>query len=92
MNTGDFENSLRAAGYREIETKQLPADTHNAEHDHSFDVRALVLDGDITLTVAGEARTYREGEIFTMAAGCRHVEDIGAEGVRYRVGRRRAQA
>ena len=29
-----------------------------------------------------------KGEIFTMAAGCEHTEEVGAEGVRYLVGRR----
>lgn len=91
MNVIDFEKLLKAEGYKEIETKQLSAGTHNAAHDHPFDVRALVLGGEITLTVEGSARAYREGEVFTMAAGCRHVEDIGPDGVRYLVGRRRAQ-
>jgi quercetin dioxygenase-like cupin family protein len=51
-------------------------------------VLALVLEGDITLTVQGEARTYRAGDEFSMKAGCAHVEDIGAQGVKYLVGRR----
>lgn len=35
---------------------------------------------------------YGKGEVFTMAAGCRHAEEIGAEGVRYLAGRRRGAA
>ena len=68
------------------------AGTRNAEHAHPFEVRALVLDGQISLSVAGVARSYGKGEVFTMAAGCRHAEEIGAEGVRYLVGRRRVSA
>lgn len=90
MNPDEFEAGLRAEGYGEVQTKQIAASTHNGEHDHPFDVRALVLEGEITLTAEGAARAYRQGDVFTMAAGCRHVEDIGAEGVRYIVGRRRA--
>ncbi len=89
MNPSSFENRLRADGYDEIETKQLAAKTDNATHAHPFDVCALVLDGEITLTVDGAARAYRNGDVFTMAAGCRHAEQIGGEGVRYLVGRRR---
>jgi quercetin dioxygenase-like cupin family protein len=63
---------------------------HNDEHDHPFEVRALVLDGEIALTVGGVKRSYGAGEVFAMAAGCRHAEDVGARGVRYLVGRRRA--
>lgn len=90
MNTTEFERALRAEGYESIETKSVAPGTHNDGHEHPFDVKALVLDGEIALTVADRSRTYRAGDVFTMAAGCRHVEDIGAKGVRYVVGRRRA--
>ena len=90
MDVAGFENQLRAEGFGEIETKSLSPGTHNHAHHHPFDVKALVLDGQITLTVGSEARTYRAGDVFTMASGCDHVEDIGTGGVRYCVGRRRS--
>ena len=88
MDRASFEARLKAEGFPEIRVNEMPAGRHNAEHSHPFDVRALVLDGDITLTVQGEARTYRAGDEFSMNAGCAHVEDIGAHGVKYLVGRR----
>ena len=84
-----FEKALRTEGFAEVETKSMPAGMHNDEHAHPFDVRALVLEGRIALTVEGVKRSYAPGEVFTMAAGCRHVEDVGEGGVRYLVGRRR---
>lgn len=33
----------------------MPPNCHNAEHSHPFEVLALVLEGDITLTVGGSA-------------------------------------
>jgi quercetin dioxygenase-like cupin family protein len=83
-----FEARLRAEGFPEIRTNEMPPGCHNAEHSHPFDVLALVLDGDITLTIGGAARTYRVGEEFSMKAGCKHVEDVGPQGVKYLVGRR----
>jgi quercetin dioxygenase-like cupin family protein len=83
-----FESRLKAEGYPEIRTNELPPGRHNAEHSHPFDVLALVLEGDITLTVDGAARTYRKGDEFSMKAGCAHVEDAGPQGVKYLVGRR----
>jgi quercetin dioxygenase-like cupin family protein len=83
-----FEAKLRAEGYPQTQVNELAPHTRNAEHSHAFDVLALVLEGEITLTVGGAARTYRPGEEFSMPAGCRHVEDIGPQGVRYLVGRR----
>ncbi len=88
-NAEGFEARLRAEGYGEIETKALPAGMRNTEHQHPFDVRALVLEGRMTLSVSGEARTYATGEVFTMPAGCAHAEEVGGEGVRYLVGRKR---
>lgn len=88
IDSAAFEARLKAEGYPEIRTNGYPPNCHNAEHKHPFDVLALVLEGDITLTIAGKARTYRAGEEFSMPAGCAHIEDTGPSGVRYLVGRR----
>jgi len=90
MDTIGLEARLEREGYPEIRTNALQPNCHNAEHSHPFDVLALVLEGDITLTIEGRARTYRAGDEFTMKAGCAHVEDVGPQGVRYLVGRRPA--
>lgn len=89
MNPDAFGHALQDAGFAEIETKALPAGHVNTAHAHPFEVRALVLDGDITLTTDGERRTYGAGDVFTMAAGREHVEHVGEAGVRYLVGRKR---
>lgn len=88
MDRASFESRLRTEGFPEIRTNELKPNCHNDEHSHPFDVLALVLEGDITLTVDGKVRRYRAGDEFAMKAGCRHVEDAGAEGVKYLVGRR----
>lgn len=90
MDPNAFEHALRHAGFSEVETKTLPAGMANTAHAHAFEVRALVLDGDITLTADGERRTYGPGEVFTMAAGREHAEQVGQAGVRYLVGRKPA--
>ena len=90
MDISSFQSGLATDGFQQIETKAVPADTRNAEHAHPFEVRALVLDGRISLTVAGVSSTYEKGQVFTMAANCRHAELIGPEGVSYVVGRRPA--
>ncbi len=88
MDRSEFEARLQAEGFPEIRINEMPPNRHNPEHSHPFDVLALVLEGDITLTVEGGARTYRAGEEFSMRARCPHVEDIGPDGVKYLVGRR----
>ena len=89
MKDEHFECALRRDGFDEIERRNLPAGTCVAEHAHPFDVRALVLDGEIRLTVEGDEYAYREGDIFVMPAGHRHAEAVGPDGVDYLVGRRR---
>lgn len=88
IDSAAFEARLKTEGYPEVRTNGYEPNRHNPEHSHPFDVLALVLEGDITLTIGGKARTYRAGEEFSMQAGCPHVEDIGPAGVRYLVGRR----
>jgi quercetin dioxygenase-like cupin family protein len=92
MSPADFETGLKRAGYREIETKQATPDLTTQAHSHPFDVRALVLAGEVTLTSQGQSRTYRAGEIFEMAAGCEHSERHGPEGTKCLVGLRHAAA
>ena len=89
MDNRAFEDTLRRDGFGEIEIGEKPAHHKTGEHAHPFDVSALVLDGAITLTCGGEARTYAAGDRFEMAAGTPHIEAVGPEGVRYLVGRRR---
>ena len=88
MDTTGFEAALVKDGYKDIETKALRSDYRAREHSHPFDVRALVLAGEITLTWNGAARSFAAGDVFTMDAGCVHAEAAGPDGVRYLVGRR----
>jgi quercetin dioxygenase-like cupin family protein len=88
VNVDEFKAQLQRDGYVEVAEKSVDAGVHNAPHSHPFAVRALVTAGEIALTSDGTSRTYRTGDVFTMAAGCEHAEQIGAQGVTYVVGRR----
>jgi quercetin dioxygenase-like cupin family protein len=91
MKEAHFEFALRRDGFA-VERKVVPAQTRVSDHAHPFDVRALVLNGEITLTVEEIEHTYREGDIFVVPAGHRHAEAVGPEGVEYVVGRRAVEA
>jgi quercetin dioxygenase-like cupin family protein len=86
-----FEVALRRDGF-DVHRRVLPPRTVVGEHAHPYDVRALVLDGEIRLIVDGDEYAYREGDIFVMPAGHRHAEAVGPAGVQYLVGRRNAPA
>ncbi|HZP89229.1 MAG TPA: cupin [Burkholderiales bacterium] len=90
MDLEDFKAELLRDGYEDVQMREIPANTFNDRHAHDFDVRALMLDGELTLAWDGQERTFRRGEVFVMEAGCPHVEQFGAAGARYLVGRRHA--
>lgn len=58
------------------------------EHAHPFEAKALIIAGEIHLSVGGEERRYGVGDVFHLAASERHAERYGPEGVRYLVGRK----
>jgi quercetin dioxygenase-like cupin family protein len=88
MDRQVFETELKRDGYDEIVTGTTQGPRHNAEHSHPYDVKAMVVDGAITLAWEGNTQTFRPGEVFTMARGCPHTETFGPEGAVTLVGRK----
>ena len=92
MNTAAFESQLRQDGFLDVETRSLKSDVSVPVHTHAFEVRALVLSGELTLGIAGKQQTCRAGDTFTMPAHCEHSELYGPQGVTYLVGRKHPPA
>ncbi len=92
MNRAEFEAELQRDGYADIVDRRMAADAVNPEHQHEFDARLLVLEGEMTIARDGTTQTYCAGETFSMTAGCRHAEAGGPTGARYLAGRRYRQA
>ncbi len=88
MTRTEFEAALKADGFVEIETKTLPTRPANGEHGHHYDVRGLVLDGVFTVIQNEASVHYRPGDIFFVANGDPHCEEIGAAGAEICVGKR----
>jgi quercetin dioxygenase-like cupin family protein len=89
MDIETFKQQLIADGYLEIVDKTLEPGTIIDTHTHPFDVRALVLEGEATITCHGEApRTFRPGDILELEANRPHSEHYGPNGYRFLVGRR----
>jgi quercetin dioxygenase-like cupin family protein len=89
MNQQDFEAALKTENYPEIVNISKDVGYHMGEHSHAFDAYALILKGEIILTVNGIASTYKTGETFRLAANTPHQESAIPLGVNYLVGRRR---
>ena len=73
-----FATESRAAGFEEVlET-----------HTHPFSVQALVVQGEMWLTVGGSTQHLRPGERFALDQGVPHAERYGTEGATFWVARR----
>lgn len=92
IDAAAFEKSLCEAGYDEVLTREWAPGQVVAEHSHPFDARALVLDGEVTLSCNGEQRTYRVGDVFVLGAYTPHSETYGPKGARFLAGRRQVKA
>lgn len=88
METHTFEAALRADGYSEIETKSYEPRPANGEHGHHFSVRGLVLEGAFIVIRGQTPVTYGPGQVFAVAEGELHAEEIGPAGARVLIGRK----
>ena len=59
-----------------------------AQHTHPFSARAVVVQGEMWLTVAGHTRHLLPGDTFTLERDVPHSERYGAQGAAYWVARR----
>ena len=87
-NTQAFEASLAAQHYAPAVMIERPAGYALGDHDHPFDTKALITQGEITIAVGGVERCYKAGDVYELARGSLHTERAGDAGVAYWVGRR----
>ncbi|MGL4577037.1 MAG: cupin domain-containing protein [Burkholderiaceae bacterium] len=88
MQHDEFAQSLRDQGFGEIVTVTRPAAQSLDVHTHPFEAKALILQGEIRLELAGVSRTYAVGDVFHLQAHEPHAEFYGPQGVTYLVGRK----
>lgn len=89
MDRAAFESELRRDGYDEILLREWEPSKQVPEHTHPFDTRAVVLEGEFTLTCEGKSRVLRQGDVFAVAANTPHSESYGPAGARFLAGRRK---
>ncbi len=85
-----FAAESRAAGFEEVLERKWPPNQVLETHTHPFSVQALVVQGEMWLTVGDATQHLREGERFALEQGVPHTERYGAEGATFWVARRYA--
>ena len=81
-----FESDLRREGFEVVHGGQTAGYAEDM-HAHDFDVRIMVLGGEITLCRNGGSETFRAGDHCEIPADCQHTTKVGPEGVAYTVGK-----
>jgi quercetin dioxygenase-like cupin family protein len=91
MDTTDFDTFRSQAlgnGFTEVVERRWEPGTVVDTHTHPFEASALVVQGELWLTVAGRTQHLQPGGHFALAAGVPHEERYGAEGATFWVARR----
>lgn len=83
-----FSDEQRAAGFPEVLERRWEPNTVIDTHTHPFAVQALVVQGEMWLTVGSDTKYLRPGDRFALDRGVEHAERYGADGATYWVGRR----
>ena len=88
MNSEQFLQLPRRDSFPEpVEVQQAP-NGQLGVHEHPFEVKALVVEGDITIVTAGLSQNYKAGDIFHLEFKQPHAESYGPEGVKYLASRK----
>ena len=84
----EFEADALAQGYDEVLERRWEPLTVLETHVHSFDVLAIVVQGQMWLTVGDDIRRLSVADTFELEAYVPHAERYGVEGATYWVARR----
>ncbi len=93
MNLPSFDRyaaAARADGFDEVLERTWAPGTVLDTHTHDFGVRALVVRGEMWLTIGERTQHLHPGDTFALDAEVPHAERYGAQGATYWVARRRA--
>ena len=88
MSKAQFIKMLQQESYPQPVEVQREPNGHLDDHTHPFEVKALVLEGEIDLMRNGHTKTYGPGDIFHLGLEEVHAETYGPQGVRYLAARK----
>lgn len=84
----EFAAAHRTQGFDEVVKKHWSPLTVLATHAHGFTARALVVQGEMWLTVGADTHHLKAGSTFELDLEVPHAERYGNEGATYWVARR----
>jgi len=84
----DYESEALAQGFDEVAERRWDPLAVAGTHSHPFAVRALMVAGELWLSLEGTERHLRAGDTFVIDRDVPHAERYGPEGATYWAARR----
>lgn len=84
----EFETRLKAHGFDQVLERRWEPGQVVATHSHPFDASAVVVQGEMWLSVGDATQHIPAGGTFELTRNTPHSERYGSEGAIYWVGRR----
>jgi mannose-6-phosphate isomerase-like protein (cupin superfamily) len=81
-----LERQLHGEGFLHTYVWQDGPNAFYPDHTHAVETAHIILDGEMTLTQAGETRTYSVGERGDVPANAVHSAKMGSRGCKYLIG------
>ena len=88
MDRKAFTESLAKEGFPEAVVVTREANITMGVHEHPFEAKALILEGELHIRVGDTEQVYKVGDVFQLPANKPHAERYGPNGVKYLVGRK----
>jgi mannose-6-phosphate isomerase-like protein (cupin superfamily) len=89
MNEAQLTARLVGEGFSHSYVWEDVPNARYPNHTHGVDTAHIILSGEMTLTIDGVSKTFREGERADVPAGALHSARMGPEGCRYLIGERK---
>jgi mannose-6-phosphate isomerase-like protein (cupin superfamily) len=84
----EFKTQALAEGFDEVLERNWPADTVLDSHTHPFAAKALLVRGEMWLTIGDKTQHLQAGDCFELDQEVPHSERYGNAGATYWVARR----
>ena len=88
MEEKELAEQLILEGYFHLYVGEDGPDVEYSEHTHRAESAHIILEGEMSMTMNGETRTYHRGERCDLPAGIMHSAKTGPQGCRYLIGER----
>ena len=88
MDEKSITSQLHQEGFRHTYVWEDGPNVFYPEHAHDNETAHIILSGEMSLTMNGQAKSYRAGERCDVPAGVSHSAHMGPQGCRYLIGER----